>query len=449
MRTAQDDVELSNQRMQETWHGLAAEAMTSRVASESRSREGFIATLTSLQGALDDAASAFTTAVLALQAAFDEATAAGFTVSSTGEVTQPFCPSSASTSTLWETLETDMAMGAHTNAVQAALARCQTLDEETAWTLTSISNQFADLVPQITFTNFNMSSAIQPGSETAWLKAVTPLGLNGFTVAYGPPGATTGEYGGGFVVVDGVSYPVVVPQIAQDGTVANTANTGGYLTYSDALNGADPGWSIIGTTSGQAQFGTPASGTTKTLATIGMILGDAPAGNLRIRGDLLGSIGVTGNRQPTLDAPNDRPDIGEQPDDPRDNPVDRDYINAPEHLSDREERFDTLSGILGELPNLGNAVSNARHLDDPIHYAYQLQLEQNSDGRKRAILTTYQVFTEADSGQQVVQANYGYFNAHGNLQSVPITSMNPDIYMPPASTGLHLSVGPIPAQTIN
>jgi hypothetical protein len=86
------------------------------------------------------------------------------------------------------------------------------------------------------------------------------------------------------------------------------------------------------------------------------------------------------------------------------------------------------------VTNAAGAATLVRHLDDRLTHGYTLALQQNQDGRRRALLQVYDVY---DSGEAnvVVQRHFGYVDPLGRLGLVTAA---------PLSTGA--VVGPAPGR---
>ncbi|GAA4700795.1 hypothetical protein [Nocardioides conyzicola] len=259
--------------------------------------------------------------------------------------------------------------------------------------------------------------AFRSGDREDWLRQV---GLEAcFPALYSgdddlpEDGRLSGYQGGGFIEgPDGRMYPLVAPQVMIDGHPYGADSDPGAPRIQD-LNGSDDGWHLIGRHSGYDQLD-EVHGSDKVAVVLGGVAGGdmSPAGDLIRRTDLAGDLHLNDAGFPTLDGGHTSHALPELPEDAS---VEAD-ADLPGVNPDRVGRIGggldlAISGTEGFLA--------AQGIDDNAHHAYVVSLEQNDDGRIRALLNVYDVFESRDSGDAVIQSSYGWVDSDGDLVKQP------------------------------
>lgn len=264
----------------------------------------------------------------------------------------------------------------------------------------------------------------------------------------------TGYYGGGFLEgPDGEKWPIVIPMVNIDGQ--SYLRTPGATYPVESLGGADPGWRTVGTKTGTTLFDEPTSTVEKALI-FGSVLTGGTTGSVLTDGrrvDLLNALRIHPNGLPELtDSASEATPRGIPKGDPRSNPVDRNPFVPPGHVAtphsgnavspsgdtsvnmgQREipgtgSRTGTVTGGgLKFLVDGAEGLNVISQIDDNDTHRYHVEFQENSDGRKRVILNTYDVM-QGEDGSPHAQWHRSYIDSDGRLVQVPVNSHHPDGY---------------------
>jgi len=256
-----------------------------------------------------------------------------------------------------------------------------------------------------------------------------------------PPGTEWSEMGvsyrgGGAVVLNGEHYPLMIPQVTIDGKLYNADNRAADSESVRTLLGADPGWNLVDYRTGVNQFEKPLTGAAKDLVNISLMLGTriAPA----VDSAALQYVRMEPRTRATLvDAPTALAMFtAAQPTKPGSSPYGPDLAEGYDPVLPAgpaspvgTAKMNAASLVVSAL----NGALVAATLDDATYRAYEISLEQNDDGRRRALMTSYEVKT-ATVGNDSVLALVGWHNfvdEIGQLRNVPVA-------YPPAGDSLEV-----------
>ncbi|HET9500128.1 MAG TPA: hypothetical protein VFO98_07690 [Marmoricola sp.] len=232
---------------------------------------------------------------------------------------------------------------------------------------------------------------IDPAAVPEWCRAVAApevgtLPLFPLTKPTDLSGAGTGYYGGGFITgPDGRRYPLVVPVLSTDQGPVLAARTGDRTV--DDLDGRDSGWHTLTSQRGIDLFGER----TDTLEKVITGLGPRPGGS----GPDVAAGRPVGAPEDIYVLPDGRP--------------------VPAGAS----RADRSSGGLQLLTDSVRPIAVTQRLDDNQAHAYHVTYQENDDGRRRALLNTYDVLHDAE-GRVDVRWSRSYVDAGGDLVQVPV-----------------------------
>jgi hypothetical protein len=294
------------------------------------------------------------------------------------------------------------------------------------------------LLPVVFPSSWNPMDAFRSGDRDEWLRLV---GLEACFPAFylGDESPSeerrfSGYYGGGFIEgPDGQLYPLVVPQVMIDG-VPYGADVSGDAARIQDLNGSDGGWHLIGRHNGYDQLDEVSK-----LDQAAVLLGGLAGGNMESAGDLVrrtdlaGDLLLSSAGYPSLDG-------GEIPSrEARDLPAD-----LPPDFEDglpgyHPARADRAGGALDLAISGAEGFLAAKGIDDNAHHAYDIRLEQNDDGRTRALLTVYDVFENRETGDAVIRSSYGWVNDDGDLAQQPYNFHHSQASIGPANV-IHMGV---------
>lgn len=417
------------------WHGAAGVAAQHRLAVDVTVGDDLLTAMQTVRTRLAGVADALAFARSRVRAVVEEAEAHHFRVTVDGTVHPPYLPppgfSAQPVTTAAYDLDADRAIreaAERTAALRLALGEARLADEHQALTLRAlelpatlldrvVADGPADPMDgsEVAFpTGWDPWQAMTRGSDSEWVRAV----LRGACVpgdlvddpddgrAYGG----TGYLGGGFVTgPDGRRYPLVVPQVRRDGRRFRSNDNVGDPLVEDLL-GKDEGWQEVGRTSGIDRFGKPMSVREKVVVGIagGLGMGVGPGTGLQRRNDLLPRLAFDRLGSAWL-APAGQvlgPSPGVAPGETDPGPADPPGVHR-----DRGER---LGGALALVTDAARAAVLVKHLDDQLTHGYRLTLQQNLDGRRRALLDVYDVY---DTGGRdvVVRHHLGYVDRVGGL----------------------------------
>lgn len=430
------------------WRGAAAGAAHLRLEEGVACGDELVASLEWVRSRLDGIADSLGYARDRVKAVADDADAHQFRVADDGTVHPPYLPPPslapvssgelADYAASYDTRADQLLDEAErrTRELREALREAELADEHQASTLRGLElpaalldRTFA-LVPQLSDLWSTPRHAVvfpagwQPwpamarGSDSIWTAMVTQTGSRcfpgGVVAEYGDPdGSGTGYYGGGFLTgPDGRHYPLVVPQVVTDGAVHRADGNWQTPPVQD-LAGLDSGWHQVGAVAGVAQFGSRAPTAMKVLlgtATVSGMQTGAGTGYRR-RNDLLGKVRVDGLGAPSLRERDEaRPESPERAtEDPRPVPAGRPGTTP--------ERGELGVGTVSLLTNAAEAAVLVKQLDDHLTHGYAVSLQQNEDGRRRALLNLYDVYDTPDDAV-VVQHSLGYVGPDGDLRPV-------------------------------
>ena len=248
-------------------------------------------------------------------------------------------------------------------------------------------------------TNFSPLTTITGASYADWWQAVDD----------GSCRAGAGRYnGGGFIMgPDGRKYPMVVPSLIVNGEEYN-ANGNGFVDSQNisTLGGMDKGWTTIAVVSGNFDLRKPAPLWEKILAGFGGSTGwHSPFGDAA-PGDVYNGLQVNLQGVPALFGPPPRV-MSEPP--PDDNPEPAERYGMV--MRDGRLSWQPVGTMAGTAPQTAansaslaitvlEGVDTAIHYDDASHSGYQVIYEVNDDGRRRAMVRSYQI-TELDGVYQL------------------------------------------------
>lgn len=218
--------------------------------------------------------------------------------------------------------------------------------------------------------NWRLRDSFERGSIEEWARLVGPLaGLGG-----------AGLFGGGFLTgPDGRRYPIVTPVLSRNGTW--------YSIGTGELGGRDPGWYTVDRRVGFGQLEEGADLSTSIAAFLAGTAGVRPVGQAdpgQTRSITLDEDGVPVSVGPATPE-RERPPSGPLPHEPVD-PGAR--INA------------------GNLAVVAiNGAENVANIDNGTYYTYNVEFQQNTDGRQRAIVTAYQAVPNDDGSVDILPHN--------------------------------------------
>lgn len=217
-----------------------------------------------------------------------------------------------------------------------------------------------------------------------------------------PPGL--GDYGGsgGLLGPDGRVYPLVIPELEIDGTVAHVAYSPAPDRIPATLGGADAGWRVVAERTGIARVD-PYEPTLfdQSVVIAAMATGMDGPSHRAASEEELATVGFAADGRPLLSG-----SIGRPPVDPR-----------PEHLMQEPTppvaprahrlRGDRAAGLLDMVVGAIDGTRVASELENPSTNLYHVLFEENEDGgRRRARLHTYQLI--ATTGGQGFLPFMGY-----------------------------------------
>ncbi|MFC6341461.1 hypothetical protein ACFP8W_05700, partial [Nocardioides hankookensis] len=452
------------------WQGDGGEAAAAAVGHQVQLGDQMTAVLTQAVHALRDGATALSSAREQMVDCLSAASADGCTVDDDGTVHGPSVPDYAySSDATAEQVESyrqayDDKVAAsqalatkHADAVHAALVAAAATDEQVAASLDAlllppeVADTAYDLLRRlggeglggsllpVTFpASWDPMDAFRSGDREDWLRQV---GLEACFPAYysgdddlPEDGRLSGYYGGGFIEgPDGRLYPLVVPQVMIDGVPYGADASPDGPRIQD-LDGADDGWHLIGQHTDYDQLD-DVSSVDKFLVAAGGVAGAdmGPAGDLVRRTDLAGDLHLSSSGYPSLGG-------GEiSSHDARDLPADLPPDFEGDQPGYHPARADRLGGALDLAISGGEGFLAAKGIDDNAHHAYDIRLEQNDDGRTRALLTVYDVFENRESGETVIRSSYGWVNDDGDLAQTPYNFHHSHPSIGPAGV-VHLGV---------
>jgi hypothetical protein len=211
-----------------------------------------------------------------------------------------------------------------------------------------------------------------------------------------------GTYGGGGFIIgpDGKPWPLVVPRVpdGHGGYYNASADGSGYV---ESLDGADKGWSTVGTYVGAGQI-FPGPKNSLALKVDGALL-QASGVDVPVTGaidpDEYRHLEVSGTL-PLWVGGADAPDYGAyNPDDPNYN---KDKISDAGALKwqESEPAENVNNGVVAVSSALQGAAA-VEKIDNLDYGRYKVVFQRNVDGRTRAMFTSYQVATKSD-GTEVI-----------------------------------------------
>lgn len=425
------------------WHGEAADAAQHRLRRAVTTGEDLVLSLESARTRLSGVAETLGQAQSRVRSLVDDAEASAFRLTPDGTVHPPYLPppgleptSMGATADYASSFEAradrllDEA-AERTRELRAALLEAQLADRHQAATLRSLDLppvllgemlRIGQVLPSVWAVSTDAVvfpegwepwPAMSRGSDSEWVREV----LRGPCL----PGAATGEdddpddngtgyYGGGFVAgPDGNRYPLVVPQVAGGGLFRSDG--GWQTTRVRDLLGRDHGWHRIGATYAIARFGSRTARAERVLVGAATFFGmqTGPGTGYRRRNDLLPHVAVD-----SLGAPR----LLEHPTalaTPSGMPAEDLTLGSPDPPGVSRLRAEQVGGALTLVGNAAAAAALVEHLDDHLTHAYSLNLQQNEDGRRRALLDLYDVYQTPDE-RVVVRRSSGYVGADGTLR---------------------------------
>jgi hypothetical protein len=272
---------------------------------------------------------------------------------------------------------------------------------------------------------FDLLANLHVRSREAWLRALLPPDCLGF----GPDAYYSG---GGFVVgPDGREYPLAIPNVRIGGRVYGSEVVVGKQAPVTSLRGRDAGWVTLGARTDVMRTDPKASGIEQfAIAAAGM------NGNLQRRAEAadvgtLASLRVEATGIASID-PDTATPVGAAM------PPSTDEVRAPVWLlvdgrlvevdtvqaaPNREVRRSGLAAPSAGAARMGSAVAAADLLsqvasgvdlvanhDDWRHSAYQVRFEEHLDGRRRALLRTYNAARPIGESEYRVTARSAYYD---------------------------------------
>jgi hypothetical protein len=439
-----DRVRLAGQVAAGHWHGAAAEAARHRFGRSISTGHELTTSIEEARVRLEGGADALGSARSRVRSEIDDAESHDFRVAADGTVHPPYLPppglAPPSMGAVPDYVASFDARAARlleeaadrTDRLRTVLREAELADEQRAATLRGLDLPTALLgevfrlervlpdawgtsMQEVVFPDdWQPWPATSRGSDASWaqlvlLGACMPGGVVG--ERDDPDGHGTGYYGGGFVTgPDGHRYPLVVPQVVEGGRrFRANANVGDRLV--EDLRGLDRGWHRVGSTNGIAQLGQDMPGTEKTLIGLGKLLGMpvGPGTGLVRRNDLLPRLRIDRLRAASLTPTGSAlPRAPGRPDADVAVPL---LDDPPGVHPDRAER---VGGTISLVTDAAEAALLVERLDDTLTHGYHLTLQQNEDGRRRALLDVYDVFDSPDGTIQV-RHHLGYLREDGTL----------------------------------
>ncbi len=240
------------------------------------------------------------------------------------------------------------------------------------------------------------------------------------------PGNPHYQAGGFLVGPDGKRYPLVVPwATGPDGKRYNADVVPTTGTGVDNLLGLDPGWQTVALMSGIGAFG-PKTGAFGKSAIFGAGLFGAsvksegqyePGALKRLQIGPTGypSLGDTGQEAPQVQGPPTAPENTYEEFVPG--------AKGPE-WTPTDPPPDVASGAVGLASGALAGAGVAEHINDSRPALNVVSLQQNSDGRTRALFRSYQVVAQP-GGHLVIEPNYVTAGPNGQPTLVPM-GFNPE-----------------------
>jgi hypothetical protein len=214
------------------------------------------------------------------------------------------------------------------------------------------------------------------------------------------------NYGGGGLVrgVDGQLYPIVIPRVLENGQLF-TADDGLQLKFGQqpisSINGRDPGWQVVDRRQGNTFLGKPAKMEDKTA--VGLLSAFQPSFNLpAVPPKSYRKLKTSDVAAPVL----------------LENPVVIDSEGPPsDTVGDLPPRAARAMGGLELSRMIGSGAASAANLDEQNRYNYDISFEENTDGRRRAIIKAYHLIP----GQKtMIQPRHVYVGKDGAVKFEPI-----------------------------
>jgi hypothetical protein len=443
------------------WHGAAADSAQCRLGRSVATAEELLASLENARARLDGAAGCLGDAQSRVRVVVDDAEASDFRVTPDGAVHPPFLPPPGLAPPSMGDLADYVASfdarsrrlldqaAERTEQLRVALREARLADEHHAATLRHLLLPPTLLVEELRVeqqvpaawtrsrntvafpTDWQPWPAMSRGSDGAWARMV----LLGACMPGAVLGAHddaddggTGYYGGGFVTgPDGRRYPLVVPQVLRSGALHRTNADFGDPLVED-LAGTDHGWHQVGSNRGIGRFGEPMALAEKLVIGVAAGSGGAPGTGtgLRRRNDRLPGLRTDGLGSASVTTPGAARTRtpGRVEEDPRALPPDPPGVHT--------DRAELVGGAVTLVADAAAAAVLVEHLDDNLTHGYTLALQQNEDGRRRALLDLYDVY-DTDDGHLVVQRHLGYVDTDGRLALADAA---------PLSTGAAVGPGP-------
>jgi hypothetical protein len=245
-------------------------------------------------------------------------------------------------------------------------------------------------------TSWRPSGQLEEGTRSGWSRAV-----------YGPHCVSWGDAGyrgSGFLLgPDGRRYPLVAPYVTRDGHVFNADDDlrEGQPSVLD-LDGRDPGWTTIYEQIDTERWRDAPSAMERVLAGVGSTAAGAPIGST---GEDVDAVVLTPGHAPVLRRslyPQPRPEPSPPvytPPAPQDPPPNMPGLEYP------IGRTSVAAGGMNLAPVVLTGLVGAARADLGSHDAYDVVLQQNTDGRIRALYRRVFVGFDA-SGAPTLQSVY-------------------------------------------
>lgn len=453
VRTYVDQVASARRTMGEAWSGGAADAAQARMSQHLSLGDDIAVVLDRVVDELDAAVATLDGARQGVVSAVESARAEGCSVADDGSVTPPPVPpityssdASASQVATW-TQERDARVAAaqaraelHAAKIGSAIDFLRLADEVVANRLHGISVPSEVSATALeTIAAVSGAGAMDPGAlpltfgdDWTLMDNLVDMNAGDWVNALQSPDMCllveptprdahdqlfTGYMGGGAVRgPDGELYPLVVPRYYDEGAPNDGwgSSVEGSGPRPEDLGGADDGWFVVGRTAGTS--------TTQPLATWEKIaigasgfmgttsVGDDP------RFDLRGALAVDDNGFPRLADAESTAGPGKPFADPRDNPTNT-PVSAPGFDPSRTGR---VGGAIDVVSGAANSATLLREVDGGEDSRFVLTLEENEDGRRRALMRTYEVFEGVDDKtgdpEFTIQSRYGFLDEEGDFR---------------------------------
>ncbi|MQA78533.1 MAG: hypothetical protein GEV10_08650 [Streptosporangiales bacterium] len=264
------------------------------------------------------------------------------------------------------------------------------------------------------------NAGMGPYATNPWDKSWTPDGnvVSGtagawdLAVLLGAPCLPGGVAytGGGFLVgPDGKEYPVVTPQYAGKG-----GELSGHGPGAETLGGLDTGWQTLATYTGYDQLGEPLS-----TAEAGMVIAGAIAG---AQYQPYTTVNASATQSLVLDEYGYPVAVADTPPGSTAQPPGVPASTYTYVVTDGKGQPQVGSYTAPGMPggnlvavgtNVAEGLAAVDQADANSYYTYQVEFQQNTDGRVRAIYTAYQVIDGPDG--QYVQPYDVHFDEDGQM----------------------------------